>query len=103
MGTIFEAQNRQLIAAIDSLHAIACQSCCALASPLPQVNDFKFLLDCGWDHNYDVALLEPVKAVLSTVDAVLLSHPDPLHLGALPYLVGRLGLQVCTQNRTFGP
>lgn len=26
------------------------------------------------------------------IDAVLLSHPDPLHLGALPYLVGKLGL-----------
>ena len=25
------------------------------------------------------------------VDAVLLSHPDPLHLGALPYAVGKLG------------
>jgi Cft2 family RNA processing exonuclease len=23
---------------------------------------------------------------------VLLSHPDPLHLGALPYAVGKLGL-----------
>lgn len=26
------------------------------------------------------------------IDAVLLSHPDPLHLGTLPYLVGKLGL-----------
>lgn len=26
------------------------------------------------------------------IDAVLLSHPDPLHLGALPYAVGKLGL-----------
>ena len=26
------------------------------------------------------------------VDAVLLSHPDPLHLGALPYAVGKMGL-----------
>ena len=28
----------------------------------------------------------------SPAAAVLLSHPDPAHLGALPYLVGRLGL-----------
>lgn len=28
----------------------------------------------------------------STVDAVLLSHPDTLHLGALPYAVKQLGL-----------
>ena len=27
-----------------------------------------------------------------TVDAVLLSYPDPNHLGALPYLVGKLGM-----------
>lgn len=27
-----------------------------------------------------------------TVDAVLISYPDPNHLGALPYLVGKLGL-----------
>lgn len=26
------------------------------------------------------------------MDAVLLSHPDPLHLGALPYAVGKMGL-----------
>jgi Cft2 family RNA processing exonuclease len=26
------------------------------------------------------------------IDAVLLSYPDPLHLGALPYLVGKCGL-----------
>lgn len=27
------------------------------------------------------------------IDAVLLSHPDHLHLGALPYLVGQCGLE----------
>lgn len=27
-----------------------------------------------------------------TIDAILLSYPDPQHLGALPYLVGKLGL-----------
>ncbi|KAG2308023.1 hypothetical protein Bca52824_027771 [Brassica carinata] len=30
--------------------------------------------------------------VASTVDAVLLSHPDILHLGALPYAMKQLGL-----------
>ena len=29
---------------------------------------------------------------LPQIDAVLLSFPDPLHLGALPYLVGKCGL-----------
>ena len=30
--------------------------------------------------------------VASTIDAVLLSHADTLHLGALPYAMKRLGL-----------
>ncbi|MCI29728.1 cleavage and polyadenylation specificity factor subunit 2, partial [Trifolium medium] len=30
--------------------------------------------------------------VASTIDAVLLSHPDTLHLGALPYAIKQLGL-----------
>ena len=30
---------------------------------------------------------------VSHIDAVLLSHPDVTHLGALPYLVGKLGLK----------
>lgn len=29
---------------------------------------------------------------INSIDAVLLSHSDPLHLGALPYAVGKLGL-----------
>jgi hypothetical protein len=42
--------------------------------------DFKFcdfLMSCRFVHQ---------------IDAVLLSYPDPLHLGALPYLVGKCGL-----------
>ncbi|CAB1339891.1 unnamed protein product [Coregonus sp. 'balchen'] len=35
---------------------------------------------------------ESALCYLLQVDAVLLSHPDPLHLGALPYAVGKLGL-----------
>lgn len=33
-----------------------------------------------------------VTRVASTVDAVLLSQPDTLHLGALPYAMKQLGL-----------
>ena len=29
---------------------------------------------------------------VNRIDAVLISHPDLLHLGALPYLVGKCGL-----------
>lgn len=30
---------------------------------------------------------------INQIDAVLLSHPDVLHLGALPYAVGSLGMK----------
>lgn len=29
---------------------------------------------------------------MNTIDAILLSYPDMSHLGALPYLVGKLGV-----------
>jgi metal-dependent hydrolase (beta-lactamase superfamily II) len=56
------------------------------------VDSLLVLLDCGWDDRYDVKLLKPLKDVLGHVDFVLLSHPDPQHLGALPYLVPSLAL-----------
>jgi len=39
-----------------------------------------------------VVLCWSITRYVHQVDAVLLSHPDPLHLGALPYAVGKLGL-----------
>ncbi|GFR46474.1 hypothetical protein Agub_g8051 [Astrephomene gubernaculifera] len=60
---------------------------------LLEIDNFTILLDCGWDESFDEALLEPIKRVLPRVDAVLLSHPDLAHLGALPYLVGQCGLR----------
>eukprot|EP01116_Phalansterium_solitarium_P003529 TRINITY_DN14340_c0_g1_i1.p2 TRINITY_DN14340_c0_g1~~TRINITY_DN14340_c0_g1_i1.p2 ORF type:complete len:733 (-),score=366.09 TRINITY_DN14340_c0_g1_i1:191-2389(-) len=59
---------------------------------LLEVDDFCFLLDCGWDPTFDVRLLDPLKKVVSQIDAVLISHADLAHLGALPYAVGKLGL-----------
>lgn len=59
---------------------------------LLDVDGFRFLLDCGWDDRFNVDVLQPLAGVASTVDAVLLSHPDTLHLGALPYAVKKLGL-----------
>lgn len=34
-----------------------------------------------------------VRSHVHQIDAVLLSHPDVMHLGALPYAVGKLGLK----------
>jgi len=61
-------------------------------SSLLELDNFRILLDCGWDENFDVETVEPLRAVAPKVDAVLISHPDLIHLGALPYAVGKLGL-----------
>ncbi|EDV21733.1 uncharacterized protein TRIADDRAFT_30006 [Trichoplax adhaerens] len=60
---------------------------------LLQVDEFNFLLDCGWDENFDMEMMERVKRHIHQIDAVLLSHPDLLHLGAIPYLVGKCQLK----------
>lgn len=96
---------------------------------LLQVDEFRFLLDCGWDENFSMDIIDAMKRWLlypfsdwppppflcietrcvwsvfpsryvHQVDAVLLSHPDPIHLGALPYAVGKLGLN-CTIYATI--
>lgn len=38
--------------------------------------------------------LVKLQGAVPNVDAVLLSHPDIAHLGALPLLLGRGGMQV---------
>ncbi|XP_009789216.1 cleavage and polyadenylation specificity factor subunit 2 [Nicotiana sylvestris] len=61
-------------------------------SYLVSIDGFNFLIDCGWNDQFDTSLLQPLSRVASSVDAVLLSHPDTFHLGALPYAVKQLGL-----------
>ncbi|KAL1430872.1 hypothetical protein MTO96_014730 [Rhipicephalus appendiculatus] len=53
---------------------------------LLQVDEFKFLLDCGWDEFFSLQAVKEMKKHASQVDAVLLSFPDCGHLGgaALP-------------------
>ncbi|MCP9265235.1 Cleavage and polyadenylation specificity factor subunit 2 [Dirofilaria immitis] len=51
-----------------------------------------FLLDCGWDERFDMAYMEAVKRRVPLINAVLLSYADIPHLGALPYLVRKCGL-----------
>ncbi|XP_077966270.1 cleavage and polyadenylation specificity factor subunit 2-like isoform X2 [Styela clava] len=59
---------------------------------LLQVDEFTFLLDCGWDEWFSDGIIKKIKRYLSQIDAILLSFPDPQHLGCLPYLVGKVGL-----------
>jgi cleavage and polyadenylation specificity factor subunit 2 len=60
---------------------------------LLQVDEFHFLLDCGWNENLSNEVTDNIKRYIHQIDAILLSHPDVVHLGALPYVVGRLGLK----------
>ncbi|KAI1286060.1 Cleavage and polyadenylation specificity factor subunit 2 [Halotydeus destructor] len=59
---------------------------------LLQVDDFRFLLDCGWNEMFNMDVINKVRKHVKHIDAVLLSHPDAAHIGALPYIVGKLGL-----------
>lgn len=59
---------------------------------LLQVDEFKFLLDCGWDENLDPNVVDNICRHAHSIDAILLTHPDIYHIGALPYLVGKCNL-----------
>jgi len=56
------------------------------------IDGCNLLLDCGWNDQFDAKLLAPLAAIAPKIDAVLISHPDTAHLGALPYAFGKLGL-----------
>jgi len=56
------------------------------------IDGCNILLDCGWNDQFDVDMLAPLAAIAPEVDAVLISHPDTAHLGALPYAFGKLGM-----------
>lgn len=57
-----------------------------------QIDDFRILLDCGWDERFDENNLQQLKQIIPDINAVLISHSKIHHLGALPYAVGKLGL-----------
>ena len=62
--------------------------CCYLLT----IGSHRLLLDCGWDDEFDPAALEALREVAPSIDAVLLSHGDLAHLGALPYARANFGL-----------
>eukprot|EP00794_Sanderia_malayensis_P003077 gene3078-3542_t len=59
---------------------------------LLQVDEFRFLLDCGWNESLQLDVVENIKRYVGQIDAVLISQPDLYHLGALPYVIGKCGL-----------
>lgn len=60
---------------------------------LLKIGSVTVLLDCGWNEQFDLQLLQPLLQAAPDVDLVLLSHPDTRHVGALPYLVAKGGLK----------
>lgn len=50
-------------------------------SYLLQVDEFRFLLDCGWNEHFDQNYIHEVEKHIKSIDAVLLSQPDTFHLG----------------------
>eukprot|EP00045_Choanoeca_perplexa_P010094 m.100904 g.100904 ORF g.100904 m.100904 type:complete len:751 (+) comp15146_c0_seq2:104-2356(+) len=60
---------------------------------LLELDGCRILLDVGWNEDFNLEQLEQLKEVAPTVDAVLISHPDLLHLGAYPYAFAKLGLK----------
>ena len=67
--------------------------CCLL-----KLGPLRILVDCGWDSQFKEGPLRILKAAALSkeepVDLVLLSFGDLEHLGALPVIVGQLGLRV---------
>lgn len=58
-----------------------------------EIDDFKIMLDCGWDARFSLDDIAPLtKLQLVDINAVLITHPDLSHLGALPYAFAKLGL-----------
>ncbi|KAM1993039.1 hypothetical protein ACFX16_009425 [Malus domestica] len=51
-------------------------------SYLVPIDGFNFLINYGWNDHFDPSFLQPLSRVASTVDAVLLSYPNTLHLCA---------------------
>lgn len=56
---------------------------------LLEIDEACILLDCGWDETFDVTLLRKLMKIAPSIDAVLLTHCDLNHLGALPYIFSK--------------
>lgn len=65
---------------------------CSPSCYLLQIDQFRCLLDCGWDEKFSLPIVEEIGKHFKTLDAILLNYPDPRHVGALPYLVKNYGV-----------
>lgn len=65
---------------------------CSPSCYLLQIDQFKCLLDCGWDEKFTLSIVEEIGKHFRSLDAILLNYPEPSHVGALPYLVKQYGV-----------
>ncbi|CAJ0920030.1 unnamed protein product, partial [Mesorhabditis belari] len=54
---------------------------------LLMIDECCILLDCGWDDRFNMEYIDKIMAHAPSIDAILISHSDRVHLGALPILV----------------
>jgi cleavage and polyadenylation specificity factor subunit 2 len=57
------------------------------------IDNVRILLDCGWDEKFGMEYINELERHVHQINAVLISYGDTAHCGALPYLVGKLGLK----------
>ena len=50
------------------------------------------MLDCGWNETNPNHIIDNLRRHARQIDAILISHPSPMHLGLLPYAVTKLGI-----------
>ena len=83
------ASGSQLLGSRDGAHAEG-----GPLSYLLEMDGVRVLLDCGWTSDFDPQQLEPLRRAIDAkpIDAVLISHADLAHMGALPYAAAKLGL-----------
>lgn len=65
---------------------------CSPSCYLLQIDQFRCLLDCGWDEKFSPHIVDEIGKHFRSLDAILLNYPDPAHVGALPYLVKKYGV-----------
>lgn len=87
-GSAMQDDESQLSISLTPLYGIGeLEPLCSLL----KVDNFHILLDLGWDARFREEDLEILKRVVPDVDAVLITHADLAHMGALPYSVAKLG------------
>lgn len=67
------------------------------------IEDFYILLDCGWNEKFDLnsSYITELKKYVPKLNVILLSHSTLNHVGALPYIIGKLGCKADGKFKFF--